>query len=138
MSHLFSIIPGTFLSSYLDEHQHEVAPGAEEPQQILLPSWMKSTGKLYSAWNVKASTHMHHFNSLRTQLLNNSVFHILFKVLHCHLTASCFFTTGMINHMLSEPPCWYYGGRFCFKQRTSDSKEQPAVVSDSFPLFHPP
>ena len=33
-SHLFSIIPGTITSSYMDKQQHEVAAtGADEPQQ---------------------------------------------------------------------------------------------------------
>lgn len=34
-SHLFSIIPGTITSSYMDEQHHEVvATGVDEPQQV--------------------------------------------------------------------------------------------------------
>lgn len=34
-SHLFSIIPGTITSSYVDEQHHEVVDsGVDEPQQV--------------------------------------------------------------------------------------------------------
>lgn len=79
-SHLFGIITVTIMSSYMDKQQHE-ATGPDEPQQAF--QTILGAGRVYISWDVKSSNHIDHFNSLRTQLLNNSVFHFLCGALRC-------------------------------------------------------